>query len=160
MDSISPLKRRSQRGMIDFIKNKDCQWLACTFRVNPTNRTYFSPSESKKHTLQTVKWTIGFIKSEFNCGRNLLFMPFWGGEVKTGVATHVHALLEMPAHINNDLEGKTQIKMNALAKKHFAHLPQQPFISRKFQNQNMHFNYLVTTVCAGKANNSVLEPTN
>ena len=46
-------------------------------------------------------------------------MPFWGGEVKTGVATHVHALLEMPAHINDDLEGKTQIKMNALAKKAF-----------------------------------------
>jgi len=119
MDSISPLKRRSQRGMIDFIQNKDCQWTACTFRVNPKNRTYYTQSESKRHTLQTVKWTIGFIKNEFNCGKNLLFLPFWGGEVKTGVATHVHALLEMPAHLNDNFEGKTQIKMNALAKKAF-----------------------------------------
>ena len=119
MDAISPLKRRSQRGMIDFIKNKDCQWLACTFRVNPTNRTYFSPSESKKHTLQTVKWTIGFVKNEFNSGKNLIFLPFWGGEVSTGVAKHIHALLEMPANKNDDFEGKTQVKMNALAKKAF-----------------------------------------
>jgi hypothetical protein len=105
--------------MIDFIQNKDCQWTACTFRVNPKNRTYYTQSESKRHTLQTVKWTIGFIKNEFNCGKNLLFLPFWGGEVKTGVATHVHALLEMPAHLNDNFEGKTQIKMNALAKKAF-----------------------------------------
>ena len=119
METSSPLKKRSQRGMIKFIQKNECQWLACTFRVNPTNRARFSHSESKKHIFQTIKWTVGYMKNEFNDGKNLLFLPFWGGEINTGVATHIHALLEMPAHINDDLEGKTQTKMNALAKKAF-----------------------------------------
>ena len=102
MDSISPLKRRSQRGMIEFIKNKDCQWLACTFRVNPTNRTLHSQSEPNKHIFQTIKWTVGYMKNEFNDGKNLVFLPFWGGEVTTEVAKHVHALLEKPSQLTED----------------------------------------------------------
>ena len=120
--------------MIDFIKNKDCQWLACTFRVNPTNRTYFSPSESKKYTLQTVKWTIGFIKSEFNCGKNLLFMPFWGGEVNTEVATHVHALLEKPSQLTEEFERKTKDKMNELAQRAFKSSAKTAFVINEISN--------------------------
>ena len=97
METSSPLKKRSQRGMIKFIQKNECQWLACTFRVNPTNRTRFSHSESKKHIFQTIKWTVGYMKNEFNDGKNLLFLPFWAVDFKS----------------------KTQDKMNALAQKAF-----------------------------------------
>ena len=119
METSSPLKKRSQRGMIKFIQNNECQWLACTFRVNPTNRTRFSHSESKKHIFQTIKWTVGYMKNEFNDGKNLVFLPFWGGEVNTEVATHVHALLEKPSQLTEDFYKKTQDKMNALAQRAF-----------------------------------------
>ena len=119
MDLISPLKKRSQRGMIEFIKNKDCQWLACTFRVYPTNKALYSQSESNKHIYQTIKWTVGYMKNEFNDGKNLVFLPFWGGEVNTEVATHVHALLEKPSQLTEDFERKTKDKMNVLAQRAF-----------------------------------------
>ena len=119
MDTSSPLKKRSQRGIIEFIQNKECQWLVCTFRVYPKNRNLYSKSESQKHIFQTVKWTVGYIKNEFNDGKNLLFLPFWGGEINTGVATHIHALLEMPAYTAVDFKSKTKDKMNALAQKAF-----------------------------------------
>ena len=119
MDSISSLKKRSQRGMIDFIQNKDCHWLVCTFRVYPTNRTLHSQSESMKHIFQTIKWTVGYMKNEFNDGKNLVFLPFWGGEVNTEVATHVHALLEKPSQLTEDFYKKTQDKMNTLAQRAF-----------------------------------------
>jgi len=128
MDSISPLKRRSQRGMIDFIQNKECQWLVCTFRVYPTNRTLHSQSESIKHIFQTIKWTVGYMKNEFNDGKNLVFLPFLGGEVDTEVATHVHALLEKPSQLTEDFERKTKDKMNELAQ-------------RAFEDGQMKFNY-------------------
>jgi len=119
MDSISSLKKRSQRGMIDFIQNKDCHWLVCTFRVYPTNRALFSQSESRKHIFQTIKWTVGYMKNEFNDGENLVFLPFWGGEVNTEVATHVHALLEKPSQLTEDFERRTKDKMNAFAQRAF-----------------------------------------
>jgi hypothetical protein len=119
MDSISPLKRRSQRGMIELIQNKECHWLVCTFRVYPTNRTLLSQSESMKHIFQTIKWTVGYMKNEFNDGKNLVFLPFWGGEVNTEVATHVHALLEKPSQLTEDFYKKTQDKMNTLAQRAF-----------------------------------------
>jgi len=105
--------------MIEFIESKDCQWLACTFRVNPTNRNLHSQSESNKHIFQTIKWTVGYVKNEFNDGKNLLFLPFWGGEFNTGVATHVHALLEKPSQLTEDFYKKTQDKMNTLAQRAF-----------------------------------------
>ena len=119
METFSPLKKRSQSGIIEFIQSKECQWLACTFRVYPTNRTRFTQSESNKHIFQTIKWTVGYIKNEFNDGKNLVFLPFWGGEVTTEVAKHVHALLEKPSQLTEDFYKKTQDKMNALAQRAF-----------------------------------------
>ena len=134
MKTSSPLEKRSQREIIKLIQNSECQWLECEFRVNPQNKTYFTQYESKRHTLQTIKWTVGYIKNEFNDGNNLLFLPFWGGEFSTGVARHVHAFLEMPAQINDDFKDKTQIKMNALAKKAFRSSASTDFHMDKISN--------------------------
>lgn len=134
METSTSLKKRSQNGIIEFIQNSECQWLGCEFRVNPKNKTYFTQYESKRHTLQTIKWTVGYIKNEFNDGNNLLFLPFWGGEFSTGVARHVHAFLEMPAQINDDFKDKTQIKMNALAKKAFRSSASTDFHMDKISN--------------------------
>ena len=59
------------------------------------------------------------MKNEFNDGKNLVFLPFWGGEVTTEVAKHVHALLEKPSQLTEDFYKKTQDKMNALAQRAF-----------------------------------------
>ena len=119
MNAISPLKRRAQRGIIEFIQSKDCQWLACTFRVNTEGRFHHKNSDTKKHTLQTIKWTVGFLKKEFNRGKNLFFLPFWGGELDSGVAIHVHAFLEKPTQLPEDFISKTEDRMNALAQNAF-----------------------------------------
>ena len=119
MKTYSPLEIRSQQGIIELIQNSECQWLACTLRVNPTNRTRFTQSETNKHIFQTIKWTVGYMKNEFNDGKNLVFLPFWGGEVNTEVATHVHALLEKPSQLTEDFKRKTKDKMNALAQRAF-----------------------------------------
>ena len=137
MSTISPLKRRSQRGMIEFIQSKECQWLVCTFRVYPKNRNLHSKSESQKHIFQTIKWTVGFIKSEFNDGKNLLFLPFWGGEFNTRVATHVHALLEKPSQLTEDFERKTKDKMNALAQKAFKSSAKTALFIKEISNSDL-----------------------
>ena len=59
------------------------------------------------------------MKNEFNDGKNLVFLPFWGGEVTTEVAKHVHAILEKPSQLTEDFYKKTQDKMNALAQRAF-----------------------------------------
>ena len=134
MNTISPLKRRAQRGLIEFIQSKDCQWLACTFRINPAGRIHHKNSDTKKHTLQTIKWTVGFIKNEFNRGKNLFFLPFWGGELDSGVAIHVHAFLEKPTQLPKDFIGKTEDKMNVLAQKAFHSSAETNLDFRKISN--------------------------
>ena len=59
------------------------------------------------------------MKNEFNDGKNLVFLPFWGGEVTTEVAKHVHAILEKPSQLTEDFYKKTQDKMNTLAQRAF-----------------------------------------
>ena len=136
METSTPLKKRSQSGIIEFIQSKECQWLACTFRVNPTNRTLHPNVDSKKHIFQTIKWTVGFMKNEFNEGKNLLFLPFWGGEFNTGVATHVHALLEKPSQLTEDFYKKTQDKMNTLAQRAFKSSAKTALFIKEISNSN------------------------
>jgi len=137
MNTISPLKTRARRGLIEFIQSKDCQWLACTFRVNPAGRNLYSNVDSKKHIFQTIKWTVGYMKNEFNNGKNLLFLPFWGGEFSTQVATHVHALLEKPSQLNEDFERKTKDKMNALAQKAFKSSAKTALFIKEISNSDL-----------------------
>ena len=136
MKTYLPLEIRSQQGIIELIQNSECQWLACTLRVNPTNRTRFTQSESNKHIFQTIKWTVGYIKNEFNDGNNLLFIPFWGGEFRIKVAKHVHALIEKPSQMTEDFYKKTQNKMNALAQKAFKSSAKTEFFSEEISNSD------------------------
>jgi hypothetical protein len=136
MKTYSPLEKRSQEGIIKLIQNSECQWLACTLRVNPTNRTRFTQAESNKHIFQTIKWTVGYIKNEFNDGNNLLFIPFWGGEIRIKVAKHVHALLEKPSQMTEDFYKKTQDKMNTLAQRAFKSPAKTEFFSKEISNSD------------------------
>ena len=136
MKTYLPLEIRSQQGIIELIQNSECQWLACTLRVNPTNRTRFTKSETNKHIFQTIKWTVGYMKNEFNDGNNLLFIPFWGGEFRIKVAKHVHVLLEKPSQMTEDFYKKTQDKMNALAQKAFKSSAKTKFFSEEISNSD------------------------
>ena len=74
------------------------------------------------------------MKNEFNDGKNLVFLPFWGGEVNTEVATHIHALLEKPSQLTEDFERKTKDKMNALAQRAFKSSAKTAFYIQKISN--------------------------
>ena len=77
------------------------------------------------------------MKNEFNDGKNLVFLPFWGGEVNTEVATHVHALLEKPSQLTEDFKRKTKDKMNALAQKAFKSSAKTALFIKEISNSDL-----------------------
>jgi hypothetical protein len=43
-----------------------------------------------------LRWTLSEVRRKLNDDENFNFVPVWGGDPKSGVGIHIHALIEIP----------------------------------------------------------------
>jgi hypothetical protein len=70
---------------------KQCEWVLATFRADGAMGSGFSRS------MKALDWTIDDAQRHWKNGKLLRFVPYIGGEPSNGVATHIHALVELPS---------------------------------------------------------------
>ena len=87
MDSLS---KKAQREYWDWILEQDCSWAICTFRVDGQWQ-----ARSEK-AFKGLRWTVEDVQRRLNKKKKLCFVPYVGGEPESGIAAHVHALVEIP----------------------------------------------------------------
>lgn len=87
----TPLTASAQAEFRHWVHSqKDCTWLNSTFRI-AGQRAINTPG-----ALRALDWTIDDAERVFNGRKTLRFVPYLGGEPASGVAAHIHALLELP----------------------------------------------------------------
>lgn len=88
------IQYRANRELLNWISSANTDWYHTVFRIQPRRNQAAERVNAK--FLKSIRWTLSEVRRQLNQGTSIRFVPFWGGEPKSGVGIHIHALTEVP----------------------------------------------------------------
>lgn len=89
----------------EVLTESESEWVIAVFKLNGgfmdgSGRSRQSINEmSLPRVLKSLDWTITTTRRKLG-SKSMRFVPFIGGDEKTGVNTHIHSIIEIPPHSN------------------------------------------------------------
>jgi hypothetical protein len=96
---MESIQRRASREFCKWVASAKHEWYHTVLRIRPPRFCVDARvnSESVKSRLfKSLRWTLSEVRRKLNDDENFNFVPVWGGDPKSGVGIHIHALIEIP----------------------------------------------------------------
>ena len=94
VEDLGSIQRRANLEIVHWIESMKISWYQLVIRISPPKS--MSNDSIKSRLIKSLQWTLAEVRRQRNENSPCNFVPMWGGNPKTGVGIHIHAILEIP----------------------------------------------------------------
>ena len=121
---MESIQRRASRDFGKWVASAKNDWYHTVLRISPPRfcvdaRVNLESINSR--LFKSLRWTLSEIRRQLNDGESPNFVPLWGGDPRSGVGIHIHALIEIPKNgrIPSEFQSFFESEFQRLSRKAF-----------------------------------------
>ena len=121
---MESIQRRASRDFGKWVASAKNDWYHTVLRISPPKFCYDARVNSESinsRLFKSLRWTLSEVRRQLNDGESPNFVPFWGGNPKSAVGIHIHALIEIPKNgsIPSEFQSFFESEFQRLSRKAF-----------------------------------------
>lgn len=121
---MESIQRRASRDFGKWVASAKNDWYHTVLRISPPRFCVDARVNSESinsRLFKSLRWTLSEIRRQLNDGESPNFVPLWGGDPRSGVGIHIHALIEIPKNgrIPREFQSFFESEFQRLSRKAF-----------------------------------------